>query len=286
MELKASNNFSLTIVFLLFIASFTSVLPGFFIKFEGELDVFQFIFVRVLFSLTILLPVFFWSEVKKNKVNNDLWWLHLIRAQLGYLAGLSSVYAIQNLPIATATAVFYSSPIFVVLISLFLLKVRVGKSVIISVFIGFCGVLIIVKPNDLEYSMFSALVSAVSVAGSNLIIKKIPNDCSYLQSLTYYYLWALPPSLVLLYFSGFEINAEHFGLAVIVSLLTLLFSLVNLYLYKVCEPSRIASFEYLGLVWSAILGFLYFGENVDWMFSIGCFFIFVPLIVISKVKGF
>ena len=83
-----------------------------------------------------------WRKVKAKK--RRLVW---IRAFLGFLTSLVIVTAFSKLPLADAMAVLFAAPLFVAVLQGPFLGERVGRARWVIVWVGFIGVLIMVRPN-------------------------------------------------------------------------------------------------------------------------------------------
>ncbi|SVD74438.1 uncharacterized protein METZ01_LOCUS427292, partial [marine metagenome] len=122
----------------------------------------ELLLVRFVFALLVVLavigpkrgPGFF-----KTRYPID----HMIRTCCGMVAlGLSFV-ALSGAFIANATAVILSAPIIAVVLAFFVLREQIRPSRMIGVVIGFCGILMIVKPglggsSPAIYAAFGAAV--------------------------------------------------------------------------------------------------------------------------------
>ena len=73
-------------------------------------------------------------------------WLHLVRALMVVFANMTFFMAIAVMPLADATALFFAAPLFITLLSIPILKERVGPRRLAAVLVGFLGVLIMVRP--------------------------------------------------------------------------------------------------------------------------------------------
>lgn len=79
-------------------------------------------------------------------VHSPRWKLHVSRSLVG-LAGMTLLfYAIRVLPLATATTLNYTSPMFLVLLSALVLKEKLNTAVVLAVLMGFAGVVLLLHP--------------------------------------------------------------------------------------------------------------------------------------------
>ena len=118
--------------------------------------VFQIIFFRYLF---LLLISFFESVRKKNKIfykTNNLK-LQLSRSIISVIETLFFVSSFKYLSLATVHSVASLAPIFVVILSMIFLKEKVDKKLWFAIFVGFVGVIVVMRPGFDVFSIQSLL---------------------------------------------------------------------------------------------------------------------------------
>lgn len=104
--------------------------------------------------------------------------LHLLRGLLLVAANLAFFLALAAMPIAEATAIFFVAPLFITLLSIPILRDRVGPRRIAAVIVGFCGVLVMLRPGgekgapDLLVSLLP-VVAALTYALFQLLTRKL-----------------------------------------------------------------------------------------------------------------
>ena len=192
---------------------------------------------------------------------------------LCFLRGISFVFmqiffyiAVINMNFATAITLTFSSPIFIVVLSMLLLKERIGFFRWSAIFIGFSGVLIIMNPRSELFSFFSIfpLLAALCWAISNIVLKFIPDDISSVKinfySLNFSYLTSIIILLLTNDFSSVQ-GSTHWLLMILIGILGGVASILFSYAYRVISPSTLAPFEYLGIPSSFVLGWLFFNET-------------------------
>ena len=88
--------------------------------------------------------------------------------------------SVINLEFATAMVLTFSSPFFIVILSIIFLKDKVGIYRWSAIFIGFFGVVLIVQPGSDIFSFYSIfpILTAIAWALSVIILKFIPDGHS------------------------------------------------------------------------------------------------------------
>ena len=131
------------------------------------------VFFRNLLGLVVLAPFFIRhgpSSLKTERLG-----LHLIRAGLNLFAMAAFYIGLSLTPLAEATSLAFTAPLFAVLLAICFLGEKVGLRRWTAIVIGFAGALVILQPGFSEVSLgaFLALASALSIAMAVLLVKKM-----------------------------------------------------------------------------------------------------------------
>lgn len=126
-------------------ATFCFALAGAFVKLVAPtIPLAQIVFFRSLFALVPLLPAIWREGTGIGRVVHRGW--HVGRVAFGFCGMLASFYGIAHLPYAEVTALGFTMPLFLTVLSIPLLGETVGIRRAIAVVVGFLGVLLIVRP--------------------------------------------------------------------------------------------------------------------------------------------
>lgn len=106
----------------------------------GEVSAFQYMFLRQLISLLIVLPL--WLRQKKEQRALLSTSMTALRAHLVLIGSGCMLVAITYLPLATANAVFYAAPILMLPLSMWLLKEKPSSTKILATLFGFVACLL------------------------------------------------------------------------------------------------------------------------------------------------
>jgi drug/metabolite transporter (DMT)-like permease len=100
----------------------------------------------------------------------------LLRSLLDVIATIAFVTALMHMPIANLTSVMQAVPLAVVLLSMIVLKEKVGWRRMSAIIGGFVGVLMIVKPSVSTFNHYEllALLIVFAVAVRDILTKRIP----------------------------------------------------------------------------------------------------------------
>jgi drug/metabolite transporter (DMT)-like permease len=218
-------------------------------------------FGRTLFaSLTvaaIVLPRAGWGVFRTNRYRE-----HLQRglSQVGSM--LCLFVALSMLPLGSATAIGFAAPLFTTLLSIVILKERVGIHRWSALIVGFVGVLIITQPGagTLTYGALFALGNAVLISTVAIAIRRMSSTES-IETLALYQMSVMTVFTAGLLTLGFRVPEWS-------DALMLAFSGVGNGIAQIwwtrslslAPPSAVVPFNYLSLVWATVLGFAVWGD--------------------------
>ena len=124
----------------------------------------ELVFYRSLFSLPVVL---FWvlkrESLKSLRPNRPL--AHVWRSALGLLSMGLTFQALILLPLADATAINFTAPIFATILSFLILREDVGVHRWAAVMLGFVGVLIVARPGGSSLPVLGVMIALVGAVG-------------------------------------------------------------------------------------------------------------------------
>ncbi len=269
-------------ILLLVIGNLLAMFSDIVVKLQGaDVAVFQFVFLRLLVSVVLLLPLFAFIDRRVLLIGSGV---HLLRAHIGMAAIVCMVIALTNLPLATANAVFYVAPILIMLLAVLVYGERLSGLSLLTVISGFAGVLLALRPVEFSWTAFTALGSAFALAVNALLVKKLPREHSPAHNLFLAQVYALPAALALALWEGkawdFSLLAGATGSSVFI----LCYHLTVLIAYRHVDANRITGAEYTGLIWAVLFGWWWFNEVPDLWFAAGTALITGPLLLHGMVE--
>jgi drug/metabolite transporter (DMT)-like permease len=135
-----------------------------------QLHPFEIAFFRNLFGFVFTLPLLLrhgFGIFRTQKIS-----LYFMRCAMGIVSMLAAFWAIVNLPLAQATSLTYSTPLFVTIGAVFFLGEVVRARRWSAVALGFVGVLLIVRPGHASFNAGS-LVALLAAAMSGMVAVSI-----------------------------------------------------------------------------------------------------------------
>jgi drug/metabolite transporter (DMT)-like permease len=229
-----------------------------------NLHPFEVTFFRCLFSLGFMAP-FIIRAGPALLLHNSKIGFFTLRAAVGLVSMLTWFYGITLVPLATATAVNFTAPLFATIGAALILHEDVRLRRWSAVVVGFIGVLIILRPGreSLDLNLLLILISAASAAMNNITVKYLvrserPNVIvamfvvylTPLSLLPALFVWSWPdlPTLAALIGLGAIGTAAHIAAT---------------RAYAAADASACAPYEFVRLPYAAIIGYVLFGEVTD-----------------------
>jgi len=230
-----------------------------------NIPVLEIVAARGLVSLMIS-----YVDIKRKKIsawgNNKK--LLIARGTVGTLALICVYYAVTTLPLAEATLLQYTYPVFTAMLAFIFLKEKIQRSTLICILLCILGLLAMVKPNlsfDGEvvlpwFSVFVALAGALGSAIAYVIVKRLSKVEDSSVIIFYFPLISLPLSLILLGNDFVMPNMEALILLLFVGIFTQIGQVGLTKAMQTEVVAKVSAFSYVQVVFSAIFGLVLFNE--------------------------
>ncbi|WP_166300636.1 MULTISPECIES: DMT family transporter [unclassified Bradyrhizobium] len=228
----------------------------------------QLLWLRACAALLVLLPIV-WQR-RADFLHLERPWLQLLRVTLSTLEVAAFFLATVYLPLADVITYYLAGPIFVTAMSGLVLGEHIGWRRWTAILVGFCGVLIALRPSaqTISWPAMIALGGSLSFAVLMLITRSLRATPDIVLATSQFggtfilglvlspFGWVTPSagSLVLFFTAG------------IISVAALL--CVNRSL-KLAPASVVVPYQYSMIVWAVIFGFVVFGDVPSWATIVG-----------------
>ena len=202
--------------------------------------------------------------IQAGLFNNKLF---LIRTLSDMLGAVLFIIAISLMPLSTVSSILQTTPLFVTLGAFLLFKESVGWRRWGAVFIGFFGILLILKPDagSLDAKSFIALLAVAFIALRDIVTRRLKSNINSITvSLYAFILTAVGGILCVPFFENFVILTFNQWFVVLISTLIGCASYLLLVLAtRQGDVSVISPFRYTRLIFALILAILFLGERPD-----------------------
>ena len=231
-------------------------------------SIFQLLLVKYFFVL-------FLSLIEARRKNNISFYksknikLQIFRSLLSVIESGCFVLSFKYLSLANAHSIGSLAPVIVVALSAIILKEKVSPKTWVAIFIGFIGVLIILRPTSsiFDVKALLPLVAAFMLGLYQVVTKKVSKHDSNETSLFYTSIIGL----TLMSFLASSFWSPISGYSYIMFLVIGVFFSLGLYLQIIAlskaRASIIQPFHYTLIFWAIILGYIFYDDVPD-MFTI------------------
>lgn len=247
---------------------------------SGSYALTEVVTIRCVVSVPILLALVGWEAGLPALLSRNL--KPLIWRSVIMLTAYTTYYmAFPALKLADAVALYFTVPLFMLAMAAPLLGERIGWRRITAVVVGFIGVMVMLRPGAglFEPAALLSLFSAATYALSMLMARKLGGK-ETASVMAFYqngvYLAGALALAALLQVFGIH-SATHPSINFLVRPWTIptlpdfmmiascgiiaAFGMMLLtHAYRIAKASVVASFEYTGLLWAPLWGFMFFGE--------------------------
>ena len=170
---------------------------GVFIKLSSsQLHPLEVVFFRNFLALFFLTPWIFHQRATVFKSNRKK--LYTLRAVFNVVGMAAGFTALTLIPLAEATALSFTAPLFATLGAALILGEVVRQRRIIAIFFGFIGMLIILRPGieAISPGALLAIANAITIAITVLIVKKLTTTEKPITIVAYMALLQTPMALI------------------------------------------------------------------------------------------
>jgi drug/metabolite transporter (DMT)-like permease len=223
----------------------------------SEVLLFRYVFASSVFWVILFSTAGLWVLVTRRPLD------HAVRGFSGIISLALLYFALTRIPIADATAIAYAAPIFITVLSIFLLGEIIGLRRWVAVILGFVGVLLIARPqtDSWDIGVLAALASAFTGAIVAIWLRKLSSSEKSVAIGIYYNGLGSLVCLGWVLLSGWLTpRADDIWMLIGFGLGCGLQQWLLTVSFRYAEASLLAPFEYLAMVFAAIVGFVFWGE--------------------------
>lgn len=253
------------------------------IKWVGQtLDPFQIAFFRCVFGGLFVLP--FALRDGPAALRTRRWGGHLFRALIGYTAMTLGFYAVTHLPLADATALSFTRPLFMIVLAVLFLSEQVRWRRWSATGVGFLGVLVMARPGEggFEFAALVAIAATLFVAGVGVMLKRL-STTERPETIIFYFtvissLMALGPAL----YVWRPPTWVDIAIMMLLGALGSLGQYLSIRAYRVAEATAVDPVDYARLLLATAFGFSLFGELPDRWTLLGALIIIASTLYITR----
>lgn len=188
--------------------------------------------------------------------------LQIARGFVFLISGSFIIWALSVLPLPTVTAITFVAPILIALLSAPMLGERVNAVLWAATLLGFVGVLAIIRPGsaDFHWTLLLPVGAAVFSSVRDVMARILARTDNSVATL----FWG---SLVLMIGAGFSafwgwkpVSAAQWGWYLLGGAVNFCAHFLIIEALRLGKAAVVSPFRYTSLLWSALLGYLIWGD--------------------------
>ncbi|HWA04625.1 MAG TPA: DMT family transporter [Rhizomicrobium sp.] len=238
------------------------------IRLAGPVPLGEVVFFRGLFAIAPLIAVSFFTHGPASLVRTSHPLLHIRRSMTGAVGMFLNFGALTRLPLADVTAFSFVMPIFATILAALLLGEKVGPHRTIAVAAGFAGVIFMAEPNGLLRGLTSipssgvamALAAALCSAVVVVFIRQMSATETSEAIVFYFMVVCAILGAVSMLWDFAPLSPTSAAWLILCGLFGGVGQVCMTYSYRYAEPSLLAPFDYVAMVWAIFLGYFVFFE--------------------------
>ena len=191
--------------------------------------------------------------------------VHIGRYSLVLILSFSFFWGLSQMKLVDAIAISFAAPIFIAVFSVLLLKEPVGLHRWMAIGVGFCGVLVMLRPGMGVFQWASIVVLGSVVAYALLMIttRAFKSTESTAALMLYPQLGISLTGIVVAPLVWVTPNLGDLGLFALAGLFGSVGVMCLTHAFRLAPVATVTPFEYSALIWATLLGFLLWDELPD-----------------------
>ena len=239
------------------------------IKLAGNASIGEIVFFRAFFAFIPLLAWSFLTVGPAAAIRTQRPLYHVLRSAVGVTAMFFNFSAVKLLTLASVTAFGFLQPIFAVILAALFLGERVGRFRWGAVIVGFIGVLMMIEPHGGLASLLSlhlsrgvayALTFSLFSAGVVVLIRQM-SSTERGEAIVFYFMASCTVAgAVAMIWDYVPMTGSMVFWLVLCGLVGGAGQIFMTSCYRYAEPSLLASFDYISMIWATLLGYFVLSE--------------------------
>ncbi|MBL1141517.1 MAG: DMT family transporter [Proteobacteria bacterium] len=248
---------------------------------SSELPAPQLVFFRSLIGLLIIVPIVLPKGL--TFIKTPVLHMHIFRGFISVCAMICFFYAIGHVGLSESTLLNATSPLFIGLMSMPILKEKVSVSTAIALIIGFIGVALILKPGTALFTLAAlvGLCSGLFIASAKVLVRYMATTEPVLRTVFYFSITTTLYSGALMLWLWQTPNLFDISIMVLAGICATGGQTLLTYSFTHNDAVTVAPFTYVTVVVATLIGWIGWEELPDIGSSIGTILIISACISLS-----
>jgi drug/metabolite transporter (DMT)-like permease len=246
---------------------------------------------EIVFARSLLVLIFAWMMLRRAGASpwgNDKKWLFM-RGFLGFVALSCFYYGLTHLPLADATLIMYTNPVFTGIFAAIFLKESIARSDVAGVLLSLVGVALIARPSFLfggperldPLAVGVALAGSIVSATAYTIVRKLRRTEDPMTIVFYFPLISTPAAIPLALPDALVPQGWEWAMLLALGLITFIAQVTMTRGLSMEKAGRATSVSYLQVVFAFIWGMVFFREFPTPLSIVGAFLILLSTVGVA-----
>lgn len=260
--ISAQDNLRGAVLMMVSMAAFTFN-DAFMKMISAKLPLFQILMLRGILTTCLIALVMLAMGRLRFAVPREDRWLVFTRVVAEAASAYFFLTALFNMPIANVSAIMQALPLAITLAAAVFFREPVGWRRLSAIFVGFFGVMLIIRPGAEDFTIYSlyTLAAVIVVTIRDLATRRLSAETpsmtvTFYSSLgvTFFFAMAAP--------SQGWVPVDGYAAMMIAGASVMVIGgyICSIMVMRIGEISFVATFRYTSLVWALLLGWLVFGD--------------------------
>jgi drug/metabolite transporter (DMT)-like permease len=240
---------------------------------SSELPAVQLVFLRSIIGLFIILPIVLPRGI--NFIKTPIIHLHMLRGFISLCAMTCFFYAISHVGLSESTLLNASSPLFIGLLAMPVLKEKITFQSAMALVVGFIGVCFILKPGT-DLFTFAALIglcSGLFIACAKILVRFMATTEPVMRTVFYFSIFSTIYSSILMIWFWQTPTMFDVSIMVLAAICATGGQTLLTYSFTHNEAVTVAPFTYVTVMMATLFGWVGWNELPDIGSSIGAILI-------------
>lgn len=235
----------------------------------SELPLTEIILFRNLFTLAVILVLL--RRFGTGLFRTRRWGLHGLRNVVHFAAQIGWYYGLSHLALAAVFAIEFTTPIWTAVMAVAFLGEALTRLRAAAILLGFCGILVILRPGiaEIDPAALAVLAAAVGYASAFASTKALTRSDSALTILFYMNLIQLPLGLVPTLFLWVTPSPALWPWVLVTGVAGFYSHYCLSRALALADASIVTPIDFIRLPLAGVIGYLVYAEAIDVYLGLG-----------------
>lgn len=213
--------------------------------------------------------------------------LLFVRSSFGFLGLITQFYAVAHANQGDVSTLMKLSPFMITLWAAIFLKEKVQKIQIPALLIAFLGAAFVANPafNSNLFPLFMAFLCAFFSSVSYTLLAYFKNKVDGMTIIMHFSAFCVAACIPFMMFNFVVPSFEELLLLILIGIFGGFGQITLTYSYRMASAAEISIYNYSGIVFSIILGYIFLGEILQPTSIIGCAFVIIAALLTYIFSG-